>query len=222
MKKEKNNSPKKLSRKEKERLWKRQHVFSAAMRLFSEKGYRNVSMPELADASEFAIATLYTFFKSKEDLYMALIMDIAQDHYRTFMDVLMNKNVKPAIRIENYILSRIRIFNEKISVYRLYFAETHGASINLRAGLNDDVRLLYQKVLDQLASVFKEGIDAGIFKRLPPQYLSSGLDGLINGFIAYWLENASANDEAADAQLIMEMFFNPVWIHPDLPAKKDS
>ena len=88
----------------------------------------------------------------------------------------------------------------------------------LGSGLNNDIRRLYQTVLDQLAAVFKEGIDAGIFNNIPPHYLSFGLDGIISGFIASWIENASPNDEDADARLIMDMFFNSVRIHP----KNDS
>jgi len=67
----------KLSRREREKLRQRQEVLDVALGLFSEKGYHNVSMHEIAKAAEFAIGTLYKFFRNKEDLYRALICNSA-------------------------------------------------------------------------------------------------------------------------------------------------
>ena len=46
-----------------------------ALDLFSQKGYHNVSMQEIAEKAEFAIGTLYKFFQNKEDLYKALVLE---------------------------------------------------------------------------------------------------------------------------------------------------
>ena len=66
-----------LPRREREKLRQRQEMLAAALDLFSEKGYHNVSMHEVAEKAEFAIGTLYKFFRNKEDLYKALIMEKA-------------------------------------------------------------------------------------------------------------------------------------------------
>ena len=55
-----------LSRKERERLIRRQEILDAGLALFSEKGFHNVSMNEIAQKAEFAIGTLYKFFENKE------------------------------------------------------------------------------------------------------------------------------------------------------------
>ena len=62
-----------LPRRERERIRQRNEMLAAALALFSEKGYHNVSMQEIAEKAEFAVGTLYKFFKNKEDLYKALI-----------------------------------------------------------------------------------------------------------------------------------------------------
>ena len=66
-----------LSRREKEKLRQRQEMLAAGLTLFSEKGYHNVSMLEIAEKSEFATGTLYKFFKNKEDLYKTLMVEQA-------------------------------------------------------------------------------------------------------------------------------------------------
>ena len=62
-----------MPRRERERLRQREELLAAALELFSEKGFHNVSMHEIARKAEYSVGTLYRFFKDKEDLYKALI-----------------------------------------------------------------------------------------------------------------------------------------------------
>jgi AcrR family transcriptional regulator len=68
---------KKLSRKEREYRRHRYEILEAALELFSEKGFYNVSMNEIAQKAEFAVGTMYKFFENKEDLYKALVLEQA-------------------------------------------------------------------------------------------------------------------------------------------------
>ena len=78
----------KFSRREREKLRQRQEVLDVALRLFSEKGYHSVSMHEIAKEAEFAIGTLYKFFRNKEDLYKALIMQLSDRFHGALTEVI--------------------------------------------------------------------------------------------------------------------------------------
>jgi len=62
-----------LTRKERLKEQGRQEILEAAMVLFGEKGFHGVSMHEIAGKAGVAVGTLYNFFHSKEDLYIALM-----------------------------------------------------------------------------------------------------------------------------------------------------
>jgi len=83
---------KKLSRREMDKLRHRHQMLVAALDLFSVKGYHNVSMHEIAGKAEFAIGTLYKFFKNKEDLYKALMMEKAGEYHQILSDVLSKES----------------------------------------------------------------------------------------------------------------------------------
>jgi hypothetical protein len=68
-----------LPRRERENLRQRGEILDGALRLFSEKGYHNVSMHEIAKEAEFGIGTIYKFFANKEDLHKILIMETLKD-----------------------------------------------------------------------------------------------------------------------------------------------
>src|ERR1700721_739069 len=43
-------------------------IFAAAERLFSERGFENVTVAEIADAANISVKTLFTYVRAKEEL----------------------------------------------------------------------------------------------------------------------------------------------------------
>jgi len=65
------NSSKK-SRKQRETELRKQIIIEAAEKLFLSEGYEKTTMDEIANQSEFSKGTLYNYFKSKDELYLAI------------------------------------------------------------------------------------------------------------------------------------------------------
>ncbi len=65
-----------MTRKEREREFKKKEILSAAVKLFAEKGYEYTTLDEIAEAAEFGKGTLYNYFQNKEELYVAILEDI--------------------------------------------------------------------------------------------------------------------------------------------------
>jgi AcrR family transcriptional regulator len=60
-----------LSRKERERLMRRQAMLEAARAVFAEKGYANATLEEIAQRAEFGKGTLYNYFPGgKDELFL--------------------------------------------------------------------------------------------------------------------------------------------------------
>lgn len=198
---------KKLSRREMDKLRHRRQMLAAALDLFSVKGYHNVSMHEIAGKAEFAIGTLYKFFKNKEDLYKALMMEKADEYHRTLSEVLSRENDTLAV-IGNYVAAKAEIFANSVATLRLYFAETRGASFNIKAGLDPDIRMLYDEMVEQLAFTMKRGIDRKVLKEGDPYYMAVALEGLTNAFLFCWLEDPKRHSYESNVPMIKELFLN--------------
>ena len=67
-----------LTRREREKLAHRQVIIDAAMRVFSQKGFFNATIDEIAQEAEFSKGALYLYFSSKEDLLFNIIKDKLQ------------------------------------------------------------------------------------------------------------------------------------------------
>lgn len=59
----------------------RKNISSAAEQLFMEKGIENTSMNDIAKAAGYSKATLYVYFKNKEELIGVLVLESMQKLY---------------------------------------------------------------------------------------------------------------------------------------------
>lgn len=61
-------------RRQREKDLRRESAVNTACKLFSSKGYERVSMDEIANEAELSKTTLYSYFKDKESLLLAVVM----------------------------------------------------------------------------------------------------------------------------------------------------
>jgi AcrR family transcriptional regulator len=180
---------KKLPRREREKLAQRKDILAAALELFSEKGYRNVSMSEIAEKAEFAIGTLYKFFESKEDLYRALLLEQAARFFAMGAKAIEGPDDEIE-KLRNFVRVKGEIFRANVAMIRLYFAETQGSRQNVLAGFDSEIRKMHEDFLERLAAVFERGMKRKRFRKIAdPQHLAIALEGTTNAFLFFWLED---------------------------------
>ena len=194
-----------LSRREREKLWQRREMLTAAIKLFSEKGYHSVSMQKIAKKSEFAIGTLYKFFQNKEDLYKSIIIEQADIFHEALTKALEEEDGEIE-KLRKYVQVKGTVFMDNVSVVRLYFAETKGASFNIKAGLDKEIRENYERLLQELALIFETGIQKKKFQKIAEPYqLAVSLDSLTNAFLHLWLEAPEKHPYPDDPDVILDI-----------------
>ncbi len=196
-----------ISRRERQKIAQRNEMLAAALELFSEKGYHNVSMHEIAAKAEFAIGTLYKFFSNKEDLYKALILELS-DRFHASLSKAFEAPGDEIEKLRQYVQAKGEVFRDKAATIRLYFAETRGASFNILAGLDQDIRDRRERFLERIAAIFESGIRAGRFHPIAEPYiLAVALDSLCNAFLFLWLENPENHSYPEDPDAILNILF---------------
>jgi len=112
-------------------------------------------------------------------------------------------------KIRACVEARIKVFMENIDYVRLYLAETRGASFNIKAGLDSDIKIRYNVFLQKLANIFESGIKKKVFKKFDPYLLAVALDGISNAFLFEYFNNPDKHP--FDANLILDIFFQQVY-----------
>ena len=197
----------KLPRREREKLRQRQEMLTAGLDLFSQKGYHNVSMQEIAEKSEFAIGTLYKFFQNKEDLYKALVLELC-DKFEDSITRAIEQPQDEVEKLRSYVRAKTEVFRSNLPFIRLFLAESRGASFNLKAGLDDEIRQRYYDFLESLAAIFASGIKNQRFKNIAdPYYLAVALSSVIDASLLLWLDAPERHPYPEDPDAILNIFF---------------
>ena len=76
------------SRKEKEFNIRKNDIIEAARELFFTKGFKETTMENIAQKSEFTKKTLYSYFLSKYDLYFAVIIQAVSESSHTYDEAI--------------------------------------------------------------------------------------------------------------------------------------
>ena len=194
-------------RREREKNAQREEIRAAALELFSKKGYRKVSMHEVAEQAEFAIGTLYKFFQNKEDLYQALILE----KFYKFHEALTKAIAEPDDEIQklrNYVTAKGEVFRANLPMIRLYIAETHRARFNVRAGFDAEIRQRRGDFMKSFAAIFESGMKRNRFKSIAdPYHLAVALDSITNAFLLLWLEEPERHPYPENPDIILNILF---------------
>lgn len=134
-------------------------LVDVARQLFAKMGVENTTMNDIALASKKGRRTLYTYFKSKEDIYMAVVeseLDILSD----MMKRVAEKDVTPDQKIIEMIYTRLDAVKEV--VYR---------NGTLRANFFRDIwrvekvrKRFDAKEIQLFKDVLREGVEKGVFQ----------------------------------------------------------
>jgi len=169
-----------LSRREREKAKHKKEILSAALKLFSDKGFHNVSMQDIANRSEFGVGTLYKFFESKEDLFEELIDNTGQQVLNEFMGILDGPGSE-AERLTIFFRSIAQFRQQHEEVIKLYVS-AFGVQGSRISKFRDRSKI-HEKLNSSVAKLIKEGIDKGLFRAVDPEITSKAINSTIETII---------------------------------------
>lgn len=180
-----------LPRKEREKIKRKDEILHAALKLFSEKGFHNVSMQDIAVKSEFAVGTLYNFFTSKDLLFDELRNNCAEKIYQAIYPILESKKREDEI-LRDIVRAYAKLAEDNIEFIKLYVSQFGTIHLVLpKEGPAENVK----KTLDaKLEDLIKSGIKNGIFHQVDEKIVSLAFVSTIRAFV---LESSMNFDKSA-------------------------
>jgi AcrR family transcriptional regulator len=91
----------------------RQKLVDVARQLFAKNGLNNTTMNDIAVASEKGRRTLYTYFKSKEDVYYAVI-ESELERLSDKLDEVASEKILPQDKIIELIYTHLSMIKETV------------------------------------------------------------------------------------------------------------
>lgn len=197
------------SRRERNKERNKREVLDAALHEFSERGYHDTSIQDIALRAEFAVGTIYALFGTKEDLYRELLREHAVEAATEFTKALEHGRNEYE-QLWNYVEAKGRLYEDKIKLARLIFTETLGTGILFKTGPNPELKTMYDLWHRRLAMIFESGIQKGVFRNSNPLSLALALEGMTNQFLYQWSEDPEGFTYDMALEAIREVFFRSI------------
>ncbi|MBN1447254.1 MAG: TetR/AcrR family transcriptional regulator [Bacteroidetes bacterium] len=124
------NESKILSRKERERLFKRQEIVTAAREVFAMRGYDAATLDEIAERAEFSKGTLYNYFQNKDELFETVIADVIDEFIEIATDTCTNPDVGLKDSYMAFARRLIQHMFANFGMYGLVMREVHKMEMN--------------------------------------------------------------------------------------------
>ena len=136
----------------------RDKLIEIARQLFAHKGIENTTMNDIASATDKGRRTIYTYFRSKRDIYNAVVKT-ESDKIIDKLSAIVAQPVDPQQKLMDFIFARFEAIKESVS-----------RNGTLKAGFFRDVRKVDRarrsnttSEANMLKQILLEGVNQGVF-----------------------------------------------------------
>jgi len=174
----------------------RAHIVGIARRIFTRYGFRKTTMEEIASASQMGKSSIYYYFKSKEEIFRAVV-EFEARVLKERLSRIIGKNNSPPERLKAYILFRLHHVRTLENFYAALNEETLS-----HMGFILDIRRNFEIEEQQLVGeILEDGMMQGVF-----QLSSSKIGAIAISTMMKGLELPLLLDEAhkTDREELME------------------
>lgn len=170
---------------------KRLRILEAAARLFAARDYHEVCVEHIAEAAGVAKGTVFRYFQSKENLFLAIV------HHAVEMAVA---GAQEAIAGESDVIARLRlVLTETIRFYfqhhGLFRVLHHDKSFRCSQE-REDLLAKRRQLRNLLTRIIGEGIAQGRFRAVDPEFAATMLYGMVRSALFNYRETRQPEDLA--------------------------
>lgn len=166
-----------VERRQREKEAVREQILAAATELFASEGIRSVSMRKIADKIEYAPSTIYLYFKDKEELCSAIIVEAFGDLTKILKEIHA-ANYPPLEALEKGLRAYIQFGIDHPHHYAVIFGQSWMQNFPKYVGPADQASI---ECFDQLRRALIRCMDAGLIQSNQIDLLSQTIWMFIHG-----------------------------------------
>jgi AcrR family transcriptional regulator len=151
-------------RKEREKEHRKEEILDAAQKVFFEKGLATATMDEIAEAAELSKGTLYLYYKSKEDMYLAVMMRGMEVLYKIY-EPIVSSNDTSVQKLAKFGDTYKNFFHSHRSFFRMFhFLQAPQFHKQVSEEMRQACSVESRKMWDMVIGLLRRGMEEGAFR----------------------------------------------------------
>jgi AcrR family transcriptional regulator len=166
-------------------------IVEAAALVFAERGFRSARMADVAERAGVGKGTVYEYFRSKEDLFLAVFDAFGAGMLDDILAQLEPRSSSASEYLRRFCDAVLSAFQEVLYLYPLTMEFWSAAATSeLKDRLKGEFRVTYTRYREILSSVIRQGKSSGEFgPHVDPEHMAAALVGAIDAlFLQAWFD----------------------------------
>lgn len=165
-------------------------ILAAGERLFNQKGYLATSVRDLADAVGMEAASLYSHYKSKEDILWTIADRCANEFFESVKPIADSK-LHTQKKLTDMIVAHVGVITRNIDASAVFFREWRHIS--------EPRRSEYALLRNQYEAIFKavvlQGIQENLFKNYDEGFSTRTIMSALNWTHTWYRQDGELTSE---------------------------
>jgi len=214
-----------LPRRERDRKLRKTDILKAAEEVFATRGYHKATIADIAQKAQYAVGTVYLYFKNKENLYFRLFEEKWGEITQTIKKEV-DQSRDSLEKLAAIVKARLQFFDANRDFFRIYFMERNVDKGTMQNKVKDMMVSKFIKHTNMLTRLMKKAIEEGQLRNLNPEKLAFAFLGNINSMIFSSLMLKKSDEPLLKYKdFIMDLFLNgaaKTSTHKKITAKTNS
>ncbi len=167
---------------------KRHHfaILRAAMEVFSDKGFHEARIEDIAEKASLSTGAVYNHFSNKKELFFEVI---EWGEHQLFYQLSEARKRCRDIRktIENQLRTYFRFFEKREQFFRVLIQEKYQFHKELKTHFTK----CYDQKIEEFEIDIKRGIEEGIIRNIDPHTAAVIVSHIANGLFFNWIYSES-------------------------------
>lgn len=184
----------------------RAQLLDAAEEVFARRGFYEATLKEVAELAEFSVGSVYSFFASKEDLYLHVFLRRGEE-YLPAMAAVVHGEDDARRQVHELVDFEVGFFRQHPNFGRLYLRSARTGVPPVASPVDEALADKFGEAMEIHAGVFARGQRQGVLGPGEPAVLARLLSGLVAAFHSVDPVIVGAGETAVgfDLELLHEM-----------------
>jgi AcrR family transcriptional regulator len=170
---------------------RKQQILNAAEQVFTKKGLDEARMDDIADQTGLSKGTLYLYFKSKEDLVIAILDRIFRGMFEQ-LEARKDDELNATDAIWRFTDEAARDYKRMLHMMPIAYEFLALAFRNTI--VQKALKSYFDIYMDSLVPIIQRGIDSGEFRRVDAVEVALAAGAIFEGTILLWVYDKSRVD----------------------------
>ena len=185
-----------------ERKMRQDRILDGALNVFKSKGLEGATMDEIANASGFGKGTIYYYFKSKEEVFSAILVEGWHNIWESLEPVMAEDN-SPRKTFVNVLIKIAENAQERPGLFEFLFNVPKAIKVDDQPWKDYQLRLY-----TVIQGLLEDGVKQGEFPKVNPQLMFKALGGLFMGLVFMGDRKEPVTDKEVE-NLLNELITSP-------------